>query len=223
MVPPGIQHQWRINRHPINPEEHIDTIFINTTDTISVFRIGDAGLDTFGTVHGSAVLTIECAAVNYLFRFTHYGSEQRRVIRFGKQSYIIPSIIQLFYISSLAERPDQPGNITVFPRSGRMLLDSVRWERPENMIEKVPLTYTVFIQDLLANTDGDRFTYYEVWVYCVILELRNGLYDHQNVTRQRIKTNFPECFNITVWASNEAGTSDPAFHPSSTPCTCYIW
>ena len=67
---------------------------------------------------------------------------------------------------SLAETPGQPSNITVFASSGRDRLHMVQWERPENMIEQVRLTYTVVIEDL-TNPDGDRrFTYHEVCVCC---------------------------------------------------------
>ena len=76
-----------------------------------------------------------------------------------------------YLMSSLAETPGQPSNVTVFASSGRDQPHMVQWERPENMIEQVRLTYTVVI-DHLANPDGDRrFTYYEV---CVCLILRQS-------------------------------------------------
>ena len=83
----------------------------------------------------------------------------------------------LYLMSSLAETPDQPSNITVFASSGRDRLHMVQWERPENMIEQVRLIYTVIIEDL-ANPDGDRrFTYPEVCVCCYYARaVADGLY-----------------------------------------------
>ena len=66
-------------------------------------------------------------------------------------------------MSSLAETPGQPSNITVFASSGRDQLHMVQWESPENMIKQVRLTYTVVIEDL-TNPDGDRK--FEVCVCC---------------------------------------------------------
>ena len=75
--------RWSINGHPIYPEEHNNTIHINTTNCSSVLRIGDMGMDTFGTVHGSALLNIECTAVRTT-GFRKIDSKSRRVIRFGR-------------------------------------------------------------------------------------------------------------------------------------------
>jgi hypothetical protein len=178
-VPRETEPRWSINGHLIYPEEHNNTICINTTNWSSVLRIGDVGMDEFGTVHGSALLNIECAAV-CTTHIKKIASNSRRVVRF--------------------ETPGQPSNVTVFASSGRDQPHMVQWERPENMIEQVRLTYTVVI-DHLANPDGDRrFTYYE------------------NVTKQRIRAEIPDCFNITVWASNEAGAGEPSFLPSSPSC-----
>ena len=52
----------------------------------------------------------------------------------------------------------------------------------------------------------------ELWlIFCI--------YVHQNVTKQRIRAEIPDYFNITVWASNEAGAGEPSFLPSSPSCT----
>ena len=50
-------------------------------------------------------------------------------------------------------------------------------------------------------------------------DLYNG---HQNVMEESIEIpNIPECYNITVWASNKAGTSDPTIYSSPTSCMYY--
>lgn len=126
--------RWSINGHSIYPEEHNNTIHINNTNCSSVLRIGDMGMDAFGTVHGSALLNIECTAVRTT-GFRKIDSKSRRVVRF--------------------ETPGQPSNITVFASSGRDQLHMVQWERPENMIEQVRFIYTVIIEDL-TNPDRDR-------------------------------------------------------------------
>ena len=82
-VPHETEPRWSINGHHIDPEEHNNTISINTTNCSSVLRIGDMGMDAFGTVHGSALLNIECTAV----RTTPFGriaNKSRRVVRFGR-------------------------------------------------------------------------------------------------------------------------------------------
>ena len=150
-VPRGTTVQWSINTHPIYPEEH-PNIFINTTTDGSVLRVGDEGLDTFGTVQGSAVLHIECTAVNYSNRTRTVGKKGRNIVRFGKYSHATLIAMDIINITSylLAEIPDSPRNITVSLRS------DIFWERPENMVDRVPLTYNIVMQDLATGTEFNK-------------------------------------------------------------------
>jgi hypothetical protein len=65
------------------------------------------------------------------------------------------------------------------------------------MVEEVPLSYSLVVQDLAD--DSHTVTY-------------------ENVTKQRIKIDIPECYSIELYASNEAGTSAPSIL-SSPPCS----
>ena len=151
-VPRGTTVQWNINTHPIDPEEH-PNIFINTTTNGSVLRVGDEGLDTFGIVQGSAVLHIRCTAVDYSDRLQINGSKGCNIVRFGKYSHATLIAMDIINITSysLAEIPDSPRNITVSLRSGHIF-----WERPENMVDRVPLTYKTVVQDLATGTEFNK-------------------------------------------------------------------
>ena len=84
------------------------------------------------------------------------------------------------------------------------------------MVEEVPLSYSLVVQDL---ADDSHTVTYEVCSNVAILytSMMYNLYGHQNVTKQRIKIDIPECYSIELYASNEAGTSAPSIL-SSPPC-----
>ena len=91
-VPEGESPHWSVNGHMLYPHQYDDIFIYNVTDNVSIIKMPDSGLDRFGTVDGSAELTLECTSFNsYTFTIRN-ESEQRRIMRFGKQLHTCHSL-----------------------------------------------------------------------------------------------------------------------------------